>query len=257
MQKFKAQWSTVRRRLAERAFQAAGVYEASSGEDDVAVDDAIRRFQATVDQIRDIEESMKEYLIIMGAFVETQQRLAVAFNRSFANGPLTNVSSQYVATQQRALQDFAHTKAIYLEYVLHPTNELMRKSMPEIHELLDKRGTLKLDYDSYSRRANAEIAKDANSIPAGKLVKKRDNAFQKLTEVTQQIRERLDDLEQRRPLMLVSEFSALLGIQYNFANGQSEVLCEMLPAVPHSAVSLCALAHATNSNAAASEVDAP
>jgi hypothetical protein len=210
-----------------------------------------------VSQIRDIEESMKEYLIIMGAFVETQQRLAVAFHHSFADGPLADVSSQYVATQQKVLQDFAHTKAVYLEHVLHPTNELLRKSMPEIHELLDKRGTLKLDFDSYSRRANAEIAKDASSVAAGKLIIKRDNAFQKLNEITLQIREHLDDLEQRRPLMLVSELSALLGIQYTFVNGQSEVLAEMLPAVPHSAVTLCALAHATGGNAAAAEDEAP
>jgi hypothetical protein len=249
MQKLKSSFSTARRRLAERAFQAAGVVSSSAGEEDAQFESAIARFRATVSQIRDVEEAMKEHIIIMGAFLETQHRLAASMHVSFQDGPLAGVSAQYVTTQQDALSDFAQLKAIYLDHVLHPTNELLRKSIPELEKLLEKRGALKLDADSYTRRANAELTKDSSSSASAKLVLKRDTAVQKMSEITQKIREHLDDLEQRRPSMLVSELSALLGIQQHQATKQSEVLSDLLPSVPHAAVTICALAHAAGGNA--------
>mmetsp|Transcript_33638 Transcript_33638/g.68764 ORF Transcript_33638/g.68764 Transcript_33638/m.68764 type:complete len:200 (+) Transcript_33638:142-741(+) len=191
---------------------------------------------------------MKEHLIIMGAAVETQHRLAVSMHASFTGGPLEYVSVQYVATQRAALTDFTFLKAIYLDHVLHPTNELLRTSMPEINELLEKRGSLKLDYDSYARRAKTETDKDPNSAASSKLVIKRDNAKKKLSEITQSVRDHLDDLERRRPSMLVSELSALVGIQQASTAKFERSLAELLPALPHAAVTICALAHAVGSS---------
>lgn len=130
----------------------------------------------------------------------------------------------------------------------------VKSSSPQIHQLLEQRAALKLDFDSYSRRANTEHSKDATNA-SSKLVIKRDNAALKLTEITTKIREHLDDLEQRRPSMLVSELSALLGIQQSLASKQSETLSELLPAVPHAAVTICALAHADANNAETTNFD--
>jgi len=55
--------------------------------------------------------------------------------------------------------------------------------------------------------------------------------------------------------MLVSEFSALLGIQQSLASKQGETLSELLPAVPHAAVTICALAHADANNAETTNFD--
>jgi hypothetical protein len=74
-------------------------------------------------------------------------------------------------------------------------------------------------------------------------VTKRDMAMSKLAEVTQKIRSLLDDLEQRRPSMLVTEMSALIGIMQASTARQSAELALMLPSVPHAAVTICALAH--------------
>jgi hypothetical protein len=115
-------------------------------------------------------------------------------------------------------------------------------------DLLEKRNTLKLDFDSYNRRANAELAKDSTgSSSSSKIVMKRDNAALKLKEITKQIRDHLESLEKRRPSMLVSELSALIGIQHSIVSRQSDELSELLPAVPHSAVTICSLAHAASS----------
>jgi hypothetical protein len=190
---------------------------------------------------------MKEHLIIMGACVETQHRLAASMHASFSGGPLEEVSAQYVSTQHSALSEFASMKAIYLDHVLHPTNELLRTSMPEINELLEKRGSLKLDYDSYARRARTETDKDPNSAASSKLIVKRDNAQKRLSEITQSVRDHLDDLERRRPSMLVSELSALVGIQHTSAARFETSLVELLPALPHAAVTICALAHSVGS----------
>ena len=202
---------------------------------------ALKRFQATVAQIRDAEEAMKEHLIILGALFEQQHRLAVSLHRSFEDGPLEACSADYVGAQHDALKEFAQVKQTYLEHCLHPTNELLRKSMPEIHDLIEKRSTLKLDCDSYSRREAAE--KDKSSAAAAKLISKRDNARQKLQEVTATIHKHLDDLERRRPVMMVSELSALVGLQHTVGARSAEALSELLPALPHSAVAICSLAH--------------
>lgn len=61
--------------MAERAFQAAGIHESTSGEEDLQFEASIKQFEATVSQIRDVEEAMKEHLILLGALVETQVRL--------------------------------------------------------------------------------------------------------------------------------------------------------------------------------------
>ena len=108
---------------------------------------------------------------------------------------------------------------------------------------------LKLESDSYTRRANAELTKDPSSGASAKLALKRDAAVQKMSEIPQKIRKHLDDLEQRRPSMLVNEISALLGIQQHQASKQNEVLSDLLPPVPHAAVTICALAHASGGNA--------
>ena len=44
--------------------------------------------------------------------------------------------------------------------------------------------------------------------------------------------------------MLVSELSALVGVQQAFSAQQAAMLASLLPSVPHAAVSMCALAHA-------------
>jgi len=75
---------------------------------------------------------MKEHLILMGALIETQHRLASSMDLAFRDGPLREVSAQYVASQNNALSEFSRTKQLYLDHVLHPTNELLRKSMPEV-----------------------------------------------------------------------------------------------------------------------------
>ena len=56
-------------------------------------------------------------------------------------------------------------------------------NLPEINLLLEKRNALKLDSDSYTRRAKAELDKDPGSASASKLVNKRDTAATKLNEV--------------------------------------------------------------------------
>jgi hypothetical protein len=183
-------------------------------------------------------------LILLGAALETQHRLAVSMHASFTGGPLEEVSGQYLAIQHTALRDFSSLKAVFLDHVLHPTNELLRTSMPEINDLLETRGSLKLDYDSYARRAKTEVDKDPNSAASIKLTGKRDNAQKKLSEITQSVRDRLDDLERRRPSMLVSELSALVGIQQTIAGRSESSLAELLPSLPHAAVTICALAHA-------------
>ena len=88
MLKLKSSFSTARRSLAERAFQAAGIHESSSaGEEDALFVSTIARFRATVSHIRDGEEAMKEHIKIMGAFLETQHRLGPRCTSAVRRGP--------------------------------------------------------------------------------------------------------------------------------------------------------------------------
>jgi alkaline phosphatase len=161
MQKLSSTFKATRRRVFERAVQAVGIAESSSSssEEDVQFETALKRFEATVVQIRDVEEAMKEHLLIMGAHHETQLRLAQSMDLSFRDGPLFQISATFLESQQKAYSNFSHLKTVYLHHVLHPTNELLRQSVPEIHDLLEERITLKLDCDSYTRRASTELSK--------------------------------------------------------------------------------------------------
>ena len=222
--------------------QAAGIHDASSTEDDKAFSEALQRFQETVRDIRSTEEAMKEYLILTHATLESQFRLAEQMDATFAGGVMEDISTRNVESNRRLMNEFNHIKAVYLDTVLHPTNELLRKSMPEIQSLVEKRASLKLDFDSYARRAaSSDATKD--SAHAQKLVSKRDAAARTLEACTLKIREQLDELEQRRPSMLVSELSSLIGIQLTSAQRQLDVASELIPALPHSAVTMCLLSH--------------
>jgi hypothetical protein len=103
----------------------------------------VKRFQTTVAQIRDVEEAMKvvrffflfictfsiifksslyinisyhlhlqEHLILLGALVETQSRLATTMHESFKDGPFVDVSAQYVSIQQQTLAAHESLKAV-------------------------------------------------------------------------------------------------------------------------------------------------
>lgn len=111
-------------------------------------------------------------------------------------------------------------------------------------------GYLKLDYDSYDRRYKGEVSKDPNSAATLKLTKKLDNTRVKLTEITDDIKEHFEAFERQRPSMLVSELSALVGIQHSLSSRNAALLSKLLPSVPHAAVSLCAMAHAREADPA-------
>ena len=59
---------------------------------------------------------------------------------------------------------------------------------------------------------DAEAAKDSTTPHLEKLTGKKEVAAQKLAECTMKIREHLDELEERRPTMLVKELSSIVGI---------------------------------------------
>ena len=254
MERLKKGFVTTKRRLAERVFQAAGIHESSETEEDKAFQVALASFDSLVRDIREVEEAMKENLILWHALAESQFRLAQQMHLTFTNGVMNDVSSRNVAANQQLLSEFSHVKQVYLNNVLHPTNELLRKSMPEIQALVEKRTSLKLDFDSYARRANAEAAKDPTTAHSQKLTGKKEAAQRKLEECTLKIRKHLDELEHRRPSMCVSELSSLIGIQVTCAQRQHQALSELVPVLPHSAVTMCLLSHGHNHSASNAEV---
>ena len=154
MERLKASFVKTKRRLAERAFQAAGIHEASETAEGLAFQDALRRYDALVRSFRDVEECMKEHLILWHALAESQHRMARQINATFqgGGGAMEELSARNVASNEVLLNDFEGVKKVYLEHVLHPTAELLKKSLPEIQRLVEKRSSLKLDYDSYAVR---------------------------------------------------------------------------------------------------------
>lgn len=85
---------------------------------------------------------------------------------------------------------------------------------------------------------DAEAAKDSTTPHLEKLTGKKEVAAQKLAECTMKIREHLDELEERRPTMLVKELSSIVGIQASYAERQYAAAAELVPALPHSAVAM-------------------
>jgi hypothetical protein len=51
-------------------------------------------------------------LILLGALVETQSRLATTMHESFKDGPFVDVSAQYVSIQQQTLAAHESLKAV-------------------------------------------------------------------------------------------------------------------------------------------------
>lgn len=94
-QQLKNTFNNTKRRLAERALQAAGMH---GGSQDEEFEDSLRKYHELCDQLREVETVMQEYLASLSAFIDTQEKLAgkhFLFERSKLRTPIQELSIKH------------------------------------------------------------------------------------------------------------------------------------------------------------------
>jgi hypothetical protein len=211
MQKMKA----LKRRTAQKIYQKVGKAEASNDEEFDAlfqkfatVDNALTRVH---DDLRRMNDSMRRFGNTMS---ESSEHFLQIFDRT---SKLRHVALMYRDVCEFVDRDLRPPlDAKMLENVMEPITQQMAKFV-HLHELVEKRRRLLLDYDAYRRQVKAMVEKpDQKTKDLPKKEEKLNLAASKYTALNERLIEEFTIIDQHKSVFLMRPLTTLMSIQTDF-----------------------------------------
>ena len=241
-----ANWfKTQKRRIKEEFLQSIGAHERTT---DFGFDQKCHKFYMLDRVLQDIHASFTAYLESIDALSRASSAVSSGLTSlyTFENCAFDKTARDAIDTHGAITKIVVPAvKRAFVDMVIKPCGTLLAK-MPEIHQMIERRKQLLLDFDSYRSRYAAESQRGKTSASAEKLSNKLETTKAALHSLEEQILHRFDELEQERPSMLVSELSSLVSCETHFHATCAEHLGNLLPVLPQAATSMCLLASYTN-----------
>lgn len=241
------------RRVKERFLQALGVHQQSSYPE---FDERLKHFLEVMSALHQIYDSLEIYIDLIDSMSQVMLNLTDSFlnlqsksvSQKKGYTPMTDLakSFQLLASIYKDIHDSVNPelKIVFEDRCILPIKSLLSRE-DVIKAKYHERNKILLEYDSLTSAAKAELAagKDETHPNVIKLQSKVDTATLALNNIHEDINQSLNEFECLYPTVLSPCFASMVGCTYYHGTTSDNLLTKVIPYLPESASSICALAH--------------
>lgn len=234
----------ARRRVKETLRQTVGV---SSATDDEKFDERVREWEANVDKLREIKESMELFLDSWATFALAGSMMCEKMTTNFGSSS-SSANKEAVGLFESISHDINNViqpvlRNTVLKRCIQPIDSVLSLIAP-IYDKMSARKEVLLDFDAYKTKLQNEFS-TGNTTQMDKIQDKFQEASRKLALVQNEILHSMLEFETALPSMLGNEFTALVATMYFSSSSSAILMSQMLPFLPQAASTLCLLSLAT------------